>query len=108
MDSQFSGREAAAVKEWRYNSNFSIHSMRDHPYHTSPMLGSAWGTDLTRKVIGTNSTARQEWKLAWKNMLNDDLMYADRKDWGPDQTILTRYSCSIREFHRFTFFIVIN
>ena len=66
--------------------------MRDHPWgHNHSMLGSAWGTDLTREVFGANITARQAWKLAWKNMLNDTLMYANRKEWGPDQHILHKY-----------------
>ena len=70
--------------------------MRDHPYHNVAMLGASWGTNLTRYLRGNffeNSktiTARQAWKLTWKNMLKEDLMYARCEAWGPDQIILDR------------------
>lgn len=41
-DSRLSEREAAAVKEWM-DSPRLIHVMRDHPHHTTPMLGGMWG-----------------------------------------------------------------
>ena len=96
LDSRFNAREASAVNEWRKYSNLSIHSMRDHPYHNVALLGASWGTDLTRYLRGmffengNNITAREAWKLTWKRMLRDDLMYARCEAWGPDQIILDR------------------
>ena len=85
LDSRFSAREAAAVKEWREHSTEPIHVMRDHPYHTIGMLGAGWDTDLTRK------DARLSWETAWKQMFKDDILYAGRDKHGPDQAILEKY-----------------
>jgi len=41
-DSRISEREAAAVQEW-LTSEKDFHIMRDHPYHTVPILGGMWG-----------------------------------------------------------------
>jgi hypothetical protein len=41
-DSRFSEREVAAIKEW-LSSDKDFHIMRDHPYHTVPILGGMWG-----------------------------------------------------------------
>ena len=41
-DSRLSKREVAAVADWM-NSPRLIHAMRDHPYHTAPILGGMWG-----------------------------------------------------------------
>lgn len=41
-DSRFSDREIAAIKEW-LESDKDFHIMRDHPYHTVPILGGMWG-----------------------------------------------------------------
>jgi hypothetical protein len=38
LDSNFSERETAAVKEW-LSSNYTLHVMRDHPSHTTKILG---------------------------------------------------------------------
>lgn len=50
-DSRISEREAEAVKEW-LNSDKDFHIMRDHPYHTVPILGGMWGcrNGLMRKI----------------------------------------------------------
>jgi len=42
-DSRFSDREFKAVQEW-LNSDKDFHIMRDHPYHTVPILGGMWGS----------------------------------------------------------------
>ena len=94
LDTRFNAREAAAVKEWRENSHHSIHTMRDHPQHNVAILGGAWGADLTRNVTASNGnkiSARQEWKITWKNMLNDKKIHSERHRKGPDQDLLTRY-----------------
>lgn len=41
-DSKISEREVIAVNEW-LNSDKDFHIMRDHPYHTVPILGGMWG-----------------------------------------------------------------
>ena len=102
LDSQFSAREAAAIKEWRENSSLPIHSMRDHPGHGIGMVGASWGTDLTRSVTFPkmeNETtefktkkfsARSVWRWSWKHMLKDKKIHARRNRWGPDQDILAK------------------
>ena len=41
-DSRISPREISSIKEWIV-SNKDFHIMRDHPYHTVPILGGMWG-----------------------------------------------------------------
>ena len=41
-DSRMSDREYNAIQEW-LKSNKDFHIMRDHPYHTVPILGGMWG-----------------------------------------------------------------
>jgi len=41
-DSRLSEREALAVEEWMKGPKL-IHVMRDHPYHTAPIMGGMWG-----------------------------------------------------------------
>jgi hypothetical protein len=41
-DSRFSDREFYAINEW-LESDKDFHIMRDHPYHTMPILGGMWG-----------------------------------------------------------------
>lgn len=41
-DSRLNEREAAAVQQWMENPHL-IHVMRDHPHHTTPILGGMWG-----------------------------------------------------------------
>ena len=91
LDSRLNAREISAVKEWREHSDLSIHSMRDHPYHSIELLGASWGTDLTRKLRGQKITAREAWKMSWKHMLKNPITYSKRNAWGPDQKILTKY-----------------
>jgi hypothetical protein len=50
-DSRFSDREVAAINEW-LASDKDFHIMRDHPYHTVPILGGMWGcrNGIMRKI----------------------------------------------------------
>jgi hypothetical protein len=50
-DSRISDREVAAIEEW-LNSDKDFHIMRDHPYHTVPILGGMWGcrNGIMRKI----------------------------------------------------------
>ena len=41
-DSRLSVRERSIVKEWQ-NSGKALHVIRDHPFHTVPILGGMWG-----------------------------------------------------------------
>lgn len=41
-DSRLNLREKAAVDNW-LDSNKTFHIMRDHPYHSFPILGGMWG-----------------------------------------------------------------
>jgi hypothetical protein len=42
-DSRLNNREKDAVNEW-LNSDKGFHIMRDHPYHTTEILGGMWGS----------------------------------------------------------------
>ena len=63
-DSRFSSREVQAINEW-LRSEKDFHIMRDHPYHTVPILGGMWGSrnglmrniDLMGKIDEWNSFA---------------------------------------------------
>lgn len=50
-DSRISEREVVAINEW-INSDKDFHIMRDHPYHTVPILGGMWGCrrGIMRKI----------------------------------------------------------
>ena len=83
-DSAVSGRESSAVQDW-LKTNKSFHFLRDHPDQGTYILGGGWGwraTPLTRKA----------WSKAWKAALKDPLSWAGRREVGPDQTWLTRYT----------------
>lgn len=66
-DSRITEREVEAIKEW-LTSDKDFHIMRDHPYHTVPILGGMWGcrNGLMRK-IGLQEKI-EEWM---KNKKND-------------------------------------
>ena len=40
LDSPLGEREAMAVKDWKDNTNKSVHLMRDHPSHVARILGN--------------------------------------------------------------------
>ena len=113
LDSRVSAREVAAVREW-LGSGRAVHSMRDHPTHWVPMLGSAWAARLD------TPGARARWAETWRTILGGQdslatsLVYADRwdtaatggsalchggaryvrccrEDYGMDQTLLELY-----------------
>ena len=88
LDSRFNLREFAAVQDW-FQSGKAFHTMRDHPNHGVPMLGSAWGTRLT------DPTVRLGWLKTWKKGITSSIVWAKRNDYGPDQTFLKRYTNKI-------------
>jgi hypothetical protein len=70
-DSRLSFREKSAVDEW-LESNKDFHIMRDHPYHTTEILGGMWGC---RNGILSNI----------KNIINE---YNKGNFWQVDQNFL--------------------
>ncbi|MHA2063136.1 MAG: hypothetical protein ACXABY_02025 [Candidatus Thorarchaeota archaeon] len=62
-DSRLSEREAAAVQAWLDGPKL-IHVMRDHPHHTTPILGGMWGVkkdalpDLEEQIKAWNQEDR--------------------------------------------------
>lgn len=50
-DSRISNREVSAINEW-LSSDKDFHIMRDHPYHTVPILGGMWGcrNGISKKI----------------------------------------------------------
>ena len=65
-DSRFSEREILAINEW-LRSDKDFHIMRDHPYHTVPILGGMWGCRKgIMKSIGLEQMI-EDWSQAKKN-----------------------------------------
>ena len=82
LDSAVTLREVEAVEEW-LQSEKTLHVMRDHPFHSEPMLGGLWGARLTK--------SRGAWKSIWTAIMNDPLSGSSRTSYGPDQTLLRRH-----------------
>ena len=82
LDSAVTLREVEAVEEW-LQSEKTLHVMRDHPFHSEPMLGGLWGARLTK--------SRGAWKSIWTAITNDLLSGSSRTSYGPDQTLLRRH-----------------
>jgi len=78
-DSRLSERESNAVSEW-LSSDKLFHIMRDHPYHTTPILGGMWGCrgGIMKKI---NLSERI---LRWANQNNGNYNF------GVDQDFLAR------------------
>jgi hypothetical protein len=65
-DSRITEREVSAFNEW-LDSNKDFHIMRDHPYHTVPILGGMWGCrngimkkiGLTKMIESWNQYSRK-------------------------------------------------
>lgn len=79
-DSRLSLREKAAVDEWLASDEL-VHSMRDHPHHSVPMLGGMFGL---KKGIINNIT--NEIKEFLSEPLKDGGNY-----WQIDQQFLANY-----------------
>lgn len=74
-DSRLSVREKEAVDEWM-ESDKNFHVMRDHPYHTTAIMGGMWGM---------KRTARMNMGLKIQQFLNGNY-HKDAK--GADQAFL--------------------
>lgn len=72
-DSRFSHREYEAVKEW-LNSDKDFHIMRDHPYHSVPILGGMWG--CRRGIMRDISLRRkiEEWNQYQRKGIDQDFL----------------------------------
>jgi len=83
LDSRISDREVAAVNEF-LESDRDIHVMRDHPAHSTYILGGTWGAKVDKQ--------RRSFMDAFKKLFHDGLAYIPReKGGGYDQIALMRY-----------------
>ena len=54
-DSRITTRERLAVDEW-IDSDKILHIMRDHPYHSEPIMGGMWGCKAKEMIHRINET----------------------------------------------------
>ena len=72
-DSRISQREIYAVMEWA-NSDKDFHIMRDHPYHTVPILGGMWGSrNGIMKKVGLMDKI-EEWNQFYRKGIDQDFL----------------------------------
>ena len=72
-DSRFSDREFAAFHEW-LESDKDFHVMRDHPYHTVPILGGMWGSrNGIMRNIGLSKLI-EEWNQYQRKGIDQDFL----------------------------------
>lgn len=72
-DSRFSAREIHAINEW-LRSDKDFHIMRDHPYHTVPILGGMWGCrNGLMSRIGLNKMIEQ-WTQFQRKGVDQDFL----------------------------------
>ena len=84
LDSRITERERAAAAEW-LESDKSLHAMRDHPWHTVPLMAGGWGAKLDTQA------RRDNWNTSWTSMLADSKLYSGAGEKGPDQDLLQRH-----------------
>lgn len=72
-DSRISEREFCAINEW-LESDKDFHIMRDHPYHTVPILGGMWGcrNGLMREI--NLSKLIEQWGKYEKKGIDQDFL----------------------------------
>lgn len=75
-DCRPSNREDTAISQW-LNSNKSLHIIRDHPFHTTKILGGLWG--LQNNYISNIRFMIMEWGIKYIKKMNLS---------GPDQHFL--------------------
>lgn len=81
-DSRISSREINAIDEW-IKSKKRFHIMRDHPYHTSPILGGMWGCrgglmreiQLDKKILDWTSRNIQSYQLGVDQDFLNQIIY---------------------------------
>ena len=84
LDSRLSLREFSAVNEWLLHSAKPFHIMRDHFYHSQPIVGGMWGVRLDDPVV------RAKCREAWERASQGPLMWAKRTSKGGDQALLKK------------------
>ncbi len=72
-DSRFTNREIAALNQW-ISSNKDFHIIRDHPYHSVPILGGLWGSrnGLMRKIGLSNLI--KDWGVFNRKGIDQDFL----------------------------------
>lgn len=61
-DSRISSREASCVQQWVQSGKF-YHIIRDHPWHSSPIMGGLWGVTGKSELHHVAQVAREEASL---------------------------------------------
>eukprot|EP00095_Tigriopus_kingsejongensis_P001459 maker-scaffold288_size220435-snap-gene-0.9 protein:Tk01459 transcript:maker-scaffold288_size220435-snap-gene-0.9-mRNA-1 annotation:"hypothetical protein DAPPUDRAFT_96285" len=79
LDSRISDREVAAVEEF-LNSTATFHVMRDHPAHSSEVMGGTWGAKLNLE--------RSKFFATMKRILKGSNM---KRQGGYDQSVMNRH-----------------
>jgi hypothetical protein len=77
-DSRLSGRELLAVNQW-LESDKAFHIMRDHPYHSTEILGGMWG--VKNKMIDLGDPLNLEIISSYKDEYQEDQRYLREKIW---------------------------
>lgn len=97
-DSRLSEREKAGVDQW-LETKYKFHCMRDHPWHTVPILGGMWGAkkgamydDFGKVLDQAISKAKSEWQCdqdflkekVWPEAISSILQHASfyHNIWG--------------------------
>ena len=80
LDSLIYKREFFAVQEW-LKSRKTLHIMRDHPLHKTPILGGMWGMKL-------RNLERFAIISAFQLASHDPILYALQHSHNDDQTFL--------------------
>lgn len=88
-DSQIIQKEVSAVNEWIKNGK-EFHIMRDHRYHTQPIMGGMWGA--TSEFINKYKDFYDKEKQEFLSTLSfEDLFHSSGKYYQTDQAFLQRY-----------------
>lgn len=74
-DSRFSEREVSAVETWLEEST-TLHIMRDHPFHSAPILAGMWGLKITPALRERYKNAISEW--VFNSSYGDDQKFIAR------------------------------
>lgn len=72
-DSRFSDREVSAINEW-LSSDKDFHIMRDHPYHTTAILGGMWGCRRGLLKDANLSQSIERWNKYHKKGIDQEFL----------------------------------
>ncbi len=108
-DSRLNAREAAAVQEWLDGPKL-IHSMRDHPEHSVPIMGGMWG--VKKGALPDLEDQMDKWKQEDKWQTDQEFLRAviwpanyhkvlAHDDWGRFLQAETKPFPTIREADNF-------